>query len=54
MLFDSKEKASGKLPDGWDFPPKEIDDPTDKKPSDWVDEKQIRKQCLLIASSVLV
>lgn len=41
VLFDSNEKASGKLPEGWDFPPKEIDDPSDKKPADWVDEKQI-------------
>ncbi len=42
VYFDLKERASGNLHDGdWDFPPKEIDDPTDKKPADWVDEKKI-------------
>lgn len=41
MLFDNKEKASGSIVDGWDFPKKTTDDPTDSKPSDWVDEKEI-------------
>ncbi len=42
VYFDLKERASGNLHDGdWDFPPKEIDDPTDKKPADWVDQKKI-------------
>merc|ERR1712164_220513 len=33
--------SSGKIEDHWDFPKKQIDDPTDKKPSDWVDEAEI-------------
>lgn len=42
VLIDGKERASGKLEDDWDFlPPKEIDDPEDKKPADWVDEAEI-------------
>merc|ERR1711861_28380 len=41
IFFDQVSKASGKLVDGWDFPKKEIDDPDDKKPSDWVDETEI-------------
>jgi len=42
IQFDGVSKASGKLEDGWKFlPPKEIDDPTDKKPSDWVDEPKM-------------
>ena len=35
VLVDMKSRASGKLRDDWDFPPKQIDDPTDTKPSDW-------------------
>jgi calreticulin len=41
IQFDGVSKASGKLLDGWAFPSKTIDDPTDKKPSDWVDEAKI-------------
>jgi calreticulin len=41
VLMDQKEKASGTLLEGWDFPPKEIDDPSDTKPDDWVDEEKI-------------
>jgi len=43
VLVDNKERASGNLGDGqWSkFPLKEIDDPTDKKPEDWVDEAKI-------------
>merc|ERR1712146_876837 len=41
VLFDLNSKASGKIEDGWDFESAEIDDPDDKKPSDWVDEKEI-------------
>lgn len=37
--MDGKSKASGSLSDHWNFlAPKEIDDPEDKKPADWVDE----------------
>merc|ERR1719274_477260 len=33
---------SGKLEDGWDFlEPKQIRDPDEKKPADWVDEAEI-------------
>jgi len=39
---DGEKKESGNLVDDWDFlKPKVIDDPTDKKPSDWVDEAEI-------------
>jgi len=41
VLFDLEEKSSGKIEDHWDFPKKQIDDPTDSKPSDWVDEAEI-------------
>lgn len=41
ILFDGKERASGAIADDWDFPRKTIDDPSDSKPSDWVDEKEI-------------
>jgi len=41
VLFDLKEKASGSLHEHWDFPNKTTDDPEDKKPQDWVDEKRI-------------
>jgi len=39
--FDGTSKSSGKLLDGWAFPPKTIDDPSDIKPADWVDEAKI-------------
>lgn len=42
MYIDQELKESGKLEDDWKFlAPKEIDDPEDKKPSDWVDEPQM-------------
>jgi len=42
ILFDLKSKASGSLTDAWEFlAPKEIDDPSDKKPADWVDEPKM-------------
>jgi len=43
VLVDNVERAAGNLGDGqWSkFPLKEIDDPTDVKPADWVDEARI-------------
>jgi calreticulin len=41
IFFDLESKASGKLVDDWAFPKATIDDPDDKKPSDWVDETEI-------------
>merc|ERR1719240_1184151 len=41
VFFDLESKAKGNMIDHWDFPKKEIDDPDDKKPSDWVDETEI-------------
>jgi calreticulin len=42
MYIDQELKESGKLEDDWKFlQPKEIDDPEDKKPADWVDEAQM-------------
>jgi len=41
VLFDEKEKASGKIEEDWAFPKKEIKDPSESKPEDWVDEKKI-------------
>jgi len=43
VLVDNVERAAGNLGDGqWSkFPLKEIDDPSDKKPADWVDEARI-------------
>merc|ERR1719327_787369 len=41
VLFDLESKAKGKLIDDWGFPKPMIDDPDDKKPSDWVDEQEI-------------
>ncbi|KAL1504930.1 hypothetical protein AB1Y20_008697 [Prymnesium parvum] len=41
VFFDLTSKAKGNLIDDWDFPKKMIDDPSDKKPSDWVDETEI-------------
>merc|ERR1712159_955772 len=42
VSIDGSEVESGKLVDGWKFlEPKEIDDPDDKKPSDWVDEAEM-------------
>merc|ERR1712070_864812 len=41
MGFDNESKSTGKLIDDWAFPKEKIDDPDDKKPADWVDEKMI-------------
>jgi len=41
VYFDLEEKSSGSLHENWGFPKKQIDDPTDTKPSDWVDEKMM-------------
>merc|ERR1719235_1291756 len=46
ILVDNVEKKSASLLSETDFkpsvnPPKEIDDPEDKKPEDWGDEKQM-------------
>merc|ERR1711912_194103 len=42
VQIDGDEVESGALADGWKFlEPKEIDDPEDKKPSDWVDEAEM-------------
>merc|ERR1711871_1431855 len=42
VQIDMNKVDSGKLEDGWDFlEPKEIRDPDEKKPSDWVDEAEI-------------
>jgi len=40
--IDGDKKESGSLEEDWDFLlPKEIDDPKDKKPSDWADEPEM-------------
>jgi len=41
VLFDLESKAKGKIVEDWGFPKPMIDDPDDKKPSDWVDEQEI-------------
>merc|ERR1712187_201729 len=42
VLIDSKSAKSGSLFDDWDFlEPKEIKDPDQSKPDDWVDETKI-------------
>merc|ERR1712232_203740 len=42
VLIDNVEKRSGNLVDDWDFlGPKEIKDPNQSKPEDWVDEATI-------------
>jgi len=41
VFFDLESKAKGNIVDDWDFPKPTIDDPADKKPSDWVDETMI-------------
>jgi len=41
VFFDLESKAKGKLVDDWGFPKPMIDDPTDSKPADWVDETMI-------------
>jgi len=41
IFFDQKSKASGKIVEDWPLPKPTIDDPEDKKPSDWVDEPEM-------------
>nr|ACO54851.1 calreticulin [Amorphochlora amoebiformis] len=42
IKIDGEEKASGDLKEDWDFlAPKEIKDPDQSKPSDWVDEEMM-------------
>jgi calreticulin len=42
LFVDQEKKESGKLEEDWAFlEPKEIDDPEDKKPAEWVDNAQI-------------
>jgi len=41
VYFDGEEKSSGSIHEQWPYPPKSVDDPSDSKPSDWVDEKRI-------------
>jgi calreticulin len=42
VFVDGQLKESGSLEADWDFlPAKQIDDPSDKKPEDWVDEAEI-------------
>ncbi|CCD16778.1 unnamed protein product [Trypanosoma congolense IL3000] len=42
FYLDGSPTEKGNLEDDWDFlPPKEIEDPEDKKPADWVDAKTI-------------
>merc|ERR1712022_67578 len=42
VQIDGTKVEAGKLADGWKFlEPKEIDDPEDKKPEDWVDEAEM-------------
>merc|ERR1719424_1785286 len=41
IFFDLESKAKGKIVEDWGFPKPMIDDPSDSKPSDWVDEQEI-------------
>jgi len=42
FYLDEEKKESGKLDEDWSFlKAKEIDDPSDKKPKDWVDDSQM-------------
>ncbi|KAI9295766.1 Calreticulin [Neoconidiobolus thromboides FSU 785] len=42
ILVDNEQKVNGTLLEDWDLlPPKEIEDPEDKKPEDWVEEPTI-------------
>merc|ERR1711871_1824064 len=41
ILLDGQSKASGNIVDSWDFEKPKMDDPSDKKPSDWVDEEMM-------------
>ena len=42
LYIDMEKKESGSLEEDWAFlEPKEIDDPSDKKPADWVDDSMM-------------
>jgi len=41
VFLDQDSKASGNIVDGWAFPDKEVKDPDQSKPADWVDTKKI-------------
>jgi len=41
VFFDLESKAKGKIVEDWGFPKPMIDDPSDSKPTDWVDEQEI-------------
>jgi len=41
VLFDLESKSKGTLVEAWDFPKPSIDDPSDSKPSTWVDETEM-------------
>jgi len=42
VLVDNNSERKGKITDEWDIlPPKQINDPNAKKPSDWVDEAKM-------------
>jgi len=41
VYLDKKSKSEGSMHGLWGFPPKTIDDATDSKPSDWVDEEKM-------------
>ncbi|CAL8075867.1 unnamed protein product [Calicophoron daubneyi] len=42
VLIDNLKEESGSLEEDWDMlPPKKIDDPSAKKPDDWVDQEEI-------------
>merc|ERR1712167_392058 len=41
VFLDKKSKSTGSLHENWKFPAKTLDDPSDSKPSDWVDEAMI-------------
>merc|ERR1719253_707311 len=41
VFFDLESKAKGKIVEDWGFPKPMIDDPSDSKPDDWVDEQEI-------------
>ena len=60
ILINGEISKKGSLLDGFDpavNPPKEIDDPEDKKPEDWVEQAKIpdpdaTKVCLSICSRI--
>ena len=41
VYIDMKEKSSGDLHEFWPFPSKTVDDPTDRKPDDWVESRRM-------------